>query len=71
MENVVFDGRNISQRQYQNRTFPNRVHKKNIFRKMSKNGWEWVRGEVGTADLDSRKGETLGLRLPERGNLQT
>ena len=37
MENVVFDGRNIFQRRYQNRTFPNRVHKKIIFRKMSKN----------------------------------
>ena len=35
MENVVFDGRNIFQRRFQNRTFPNRVHKKIIFRVFS------------------------------------
>ena len=33
MENVAFDGRNIPQRRYQNRTFPNRVHKKTFFEK--------------------------------------
>ena len=44
MENVIFDGRKISQRRYQNRIFPNRVHKEIIFRKMSKNGGERVRG---------------------------
>ena len=52
MENVVFDGRNISQRRYQNRTFPNRVHKKIIFRKMSKNGGEG--GRVGGCDLGGK-----------------
>ena len=36
LENVIFDGRKIFQRRFQNRIFPNRVHKKNIFRKMSK-----------------------------------
>ena len=37
MENVIFDGRKIFQRRFQNRTFPNRLRKKNIFRKMTKN----------------------------------
>ena len=38
MENVVFDGRNIFQRRFQNRTFPNRVHKKTFFEKCPKMG---------------------------------
>ena len=36
MENVVFDGRNIFQRRYQNRIFPNRVHKNSFFEKCPK-----------------------------------
>ena len=55
MENVVFDGRNIFQRRYQNRTFPNRVHKKIIFRKMSKNVQNWT-------ELNGRKGVTTPFR---------
>ena len=33
LENVIFDGSFIFQRRYQNRTFPNRVHKKSHFSK--------------------------------------
>ena len=48
MENVVFDGRNIFQRRFQNRTFPNRVQKKNMFNKWTK--------------LNGRKGVTTPFR---------
>ena len=48
LENVIFDGSCIFQRQYQNRTFPNRVHKKkNIFQKMSKNVQKYTKNRSG------------------------